>query len=337
VSANIDHVSKPRLQHEIPRFYLDHFKCRHSGRVEAFDLANKKLFCEKPLELARVRDSYVFTETDGTKNHAVDDLLEHCEDLVAKPTDGVSPYDKVVAGATLSADDRAAFSLFVASMHVRSPFVRRQVAELKAAVLGARGREIAGDNARWAECEEDLRRLGDYSPEVAARCRQRLLAQDYVLETSREGTLIAVAGLPDFADIVHSMQWSILRTSRGQFVTCDSPLVHKAGRFAPNGGVDLRDKLSTLSLPLTSSACWIGHWRTDRPRVIRATPKQIRIYNQLRALNAERQIYAVPLLQNLPALAATRDDPNSGIRLESIIPEKRPKVHVVRHWKKDGK
>jgi hypothetical protein len=323
-------MSLPRQQHEVPRFYLEHFACRHSGNVEAYDIKSQKTIEQIPEKLARVRDAYVFTREDGTKDHSVDELLWHCENEVTMPRNGVSIYDKVLAATALTSEERAIFSQFVACMHVRSPFVRRQVAELKAAAMGRVGREVAEDDAKWAEQIESLKALGTFSPKAAESVRQMFLNKSYELSISREATLISIGGLPEFAEIVHSMQWSILRAGRGDFITCDSPLVHLASRYAPHGHVDLRDQLSMLWLPLNSALCWVGHWNKTKPPMVRAGPLQLRIYNALRAGNAERQLYAMPRFHNLAGLASRRGKRQSRIQFDSVIPSDRPKVHVVR-------
>ena len=112
-------------------------------------------------------------------------------------------------------------------------------------------------DAKWAARVAEVEKLEDFDPTIAARARQTLIDQNYDLEMPREGTLITVNGLPEYAKLVTAMSWSIVRGGRGDFITCDSPLAHLASPYAPSGYVDIRERQSTLSFPLTSSICWV--------------------------------------------------------------------------------
>jgi hypothetical protein len=322
-------MSVSRQQHEVPRFYLQRFACKHSGRVDAFDISEKRAFADIPLNLSRVRDSYVFTHPDGTKDHSVDQMLWEFENDVTNPCDGGSIYEKVVSGRTLTEDDRAVFADFVASMYARSPSLRRQMAEYYASIFGNANREAALDDAKWAEYVEKLRNTENLDPAIVARVRQMFIDQKYALSIQRERTLITMNGLADFAKVVVAMKWTILRAGRGDFITCDSPLAPLSLRNATRY-VDIRERQSLLSFPLTSWACWIGHWNARKPGIARANAQQIYVYNLLRVKNADRQIYAMPYSQNLAALASTRERPNQPIKHESITSSDRPAVKLVR-------
>jgi hypothetical protein len=323
-------MSLARQQHEVPRFYLEGFACKHSGRVDAFDIREQKSFVDIPLNLSRVRDSYVFTRPDGTRDHSVDQMLGSLENDVSKPSADGSVFSKVVSGRKLTEDERAIFASFVASMYVRSPFLRRQAAEFKASIIGKFNREAALDDDKWAARIAEVEGLEDFDPVTAARARQTLIDQNYDLEMPREGTLITVNGMPEYAKLVTAMRWSIVRASRGDFITCDSPLSHLTSRYAPSGYVDIRERQSTLSFPLTSAVCWVGHWNSRRPPIVRACANQIRLFNLLRVVNADRQIYAMPYSQNLAAMATMRGKSNQPVKFESLASPDRPGVKLVR-------
>lgn len=316
-----------RQQHEVPRFYLERFASKHTSQVESYDLMEKRSVIQLPEKLARLRDAYVFTLEDGTRDHSVDQILQTCE------SNGAALYDKVLSGGILTHPERAKFAEFIASMYIRGPFHLRNFGQMLGKYIRMVAHVQAKDDDLWAEIEEFQKSNPNhaYNPEVSARIRERWRDGVLNLNVARESTLRAFGALPEFARAISEMNWTIARASRGDLITSDSPVVMSAEPGAPPGG--LRSPGTILTFPLTSSVCWVGAWSKRRRSNRRISSVNVRELNVFRALDAERRLFAEPFMQNLAAIATVRDGSRNAFTMHGLGSNLQGDVNVVRKLK----
>jgi len=219
-------------------------------------------------------------------------------------------------------------------MYVRSPFIRRNYAELQGQFLQIHAYAHAVHEKAWAGMEADLQEKGA-SPEARARVREMLLDPSKLeISIRRDATLMSFGMLPEAAEAIYDMQWSIARASGLTFITSDSPVTLGTIIKPPRGmGVGLRSPFALLSFPLSPTVCWLGHWSTRVPPIIRVKRAMVEDYNRQRVYLSERKIFSQPLTHNLPGLARLRERPASNFRVDGFGPEKRAKVKMVRRLK----
>jgi hypothetical protein len=322
-------MNPARQQHEIPRFYLERFASKQSGQVECRDLLEQKTYRQLPRELCTLRDGYAVARSDGSADHTADEILQICENS------GAAVYDRVIKRDALSNEERSGFSAFLAAMFVRSPFYLRNTAQLMGNSVLTMAQQLAENDDAWKLLEAKQRDRGRDDPELSERMRGLFREGKINIDVAREATLQAINALPKIADVIHRMKWSIVRTARGSLITSDSPLTSTTLPGAPQGfyGHGLTSRFVILTLPLSSSIAWIGHWTNHIPPFEWLSDAHIREFNRFRAIHAERKLFAEPYAQDLAAIAKFRDGETKNFRIDGLGSDIKGQVRVVRRLK----
>jgi hypothetical protein len=319
-----------RQQHEVPRFYLERFANKQTGQVECRDLLEQKTYRQLPRELCTLRDGYAVSREDGTLDHTADEILQRCENL------GASVYDRVIRRETLNNEERSDFSTFLAGMYVRSPFYLRNMGQLMGNTILTMAQQFADNNDAWKKLESKQPESGRDDPGLSERMRDLFLEGKIDIDITREGTIQAINALPKVAEVIHKMNWSIARASRGSLITSDSPLTPTTLPGAPTGfyGHGLSSPFVILTLPLSSSVGWVGHWTKHIPKYEWLSEAHIREFNRFRAIHAERKLFAEPFTQNLEAIAKFHKGETKSFRIDGLGSNINGKVRVVRRLRK---
>jgi hypothetical protein len=106
----------------------------------------------------------------------------------------------------------------------------------------------------------------------------------YRLSVDREFTLGAFGMAGHITALIDQMHWSLLEARDEIYLLSDSPLVKSGAGFATSE--------TQVSLPLSPTMMWIGHWRDDLPERSTLTREEVRGFNRMRAAGADRYLYA---------------------------------------------
>ncbi|KAF0208114.1 MAG: hypothetical protein FD171_1271 [Actinobacteria bacterium] len=176
---------------------------------------------------------------------------------VEKPANAV--LRKLAAGDSITDEERAHFTYYLAVMHERVPAARRKIDELAPEVL-----DRAIENTRTK-----LHEVADDSDIASGRLATRLSELDELHVRYREKIPKVVLedayepwpGEP-VLNAIYSMNWHILRTDGPQcFVTCDNPFFYFAERGIGNAH-------SEVTFPLTTNATLNCSWRPSADRLV---------------------------------------------------------------------
>jgi hypothetical protein len=323
-------MNPARQQHEVPRFYLERFASKQSGQVECRDLLEQKTYRQLPRELCTLRDGYAVTRDDGTSDHTADEILQLCENS------GAAVYDRVIKRQTLNNEERSGFSAFLAAMYVRSPFHLRNMGQVLGNTILTMAQQFAENDDAWKQLEAKQPGRAQDEPGLSEQMRGLFRDGKIDIDITREATIQAINALPKAAEVIHKMNWSIVRTARGALITSDSPLTPTTLPGAPQGfyGHGLTSPFVILTLPLSSSIGWVGHWTKHIPPYEWLSDPKIREFNRFRAVHAERKLFAEPFTQNLEAISKFHKGETKSFRIDGLGSDIKGRVRVVRRLRK---
>ncbi len=273
-------MSEPRRHHFVPRFSLAHF-ADNDGNVWTYDAEADAPRPSTPLETGHERDFHTVTRENGERDTAIEKMLSDLEGAAAPI------YADMTKGVLPKGEARDLMVEFFAIAHVRSKRMRRSYGEsygqmMQIFLQHTAERPDAFETAfRHMEEDEGV----TFTDAERERFRKEMADMSgYRLSIDREWTLQAFAMAGAIAPLIDAMHWSLVETRDEIFVLSDSPLV-KAGR-----GFGTEETQATL--PLSPNMMWMGHWRDDFPPRIKLTRGEARNFNRMRAMNADRFLYA---------------------------------------------
>lgn len=232
---------------------------------------------------------YSVTLDDGIRLTAIEEAIAAIE------TKAAPLVDKLVRDQSLVGQERADFSSFLAIMRVRTNSVRRQYAE---AMVGLRQRLM---HMTASEPLTFNSYIGKYEAEHGALPADRkadlreamLNPSGYVAEVDREATLRVLCLHDDLAPLFYDMNWTLLSVPAGRYlITSDNPMSQLVPASTGLRGHGMRDIEVEITMPLSPSVCWMGHWRKDIPKAERMSVEGTKVLNRLRAFFAERFLFA---------------------------------------------
>ena len=243
-----------KRHHTIPRCYLENFTDEH-GHVWVLDTKNN-IFNTKPENILVENNFYTVTLKNGKKSLIVEDTLANIEGAYATIF-----RDKISKDLFLTDDERAKVSVFIAALFLRTKphreGLRNMFQKLKNSMEG------------WKKQFEMLpkqRRLASSMPSNGES-----INIDDVEESLKnfkdEHSVSILVQLPEIAQIIFDMKWSIWKNENGNFVTCDNPLtllrpesIKKYGLKAIGSQPGLLYKDVELTVPLAKNRLLLAGW-----------------------------------------------------------------------------
>lgn len=290
-------------RHEVPAFHLRQFACPRAGTIEVYDLDLRITRELLPHEVLVAEDDLACVPGDGRAGGEIGWLLARLDAI------GEALHERMLAGLDPDGDERHAFAFFLASVYLRSPWLRRQREDDLRRATEVAGWSHAALDEGWTAVERTLHSRGDPEPSRLAAARALLGDPDGLARRAPGRASLAPLGeLPRVARAIAEMAWTVTRASGGSFITSDSPMT--LGRDGPERsgllGIGLAAANALLSLPLSPAACWLGHWgQLGDPRAWR-TAAAVQELNRRRVENAARLILARPRTHNLAGLSRHR-------------------------------
>ena len=154
------------------------------------------------------------------------------------------------------------------------------------------------------------------------------------LSIGKEWTLRALGAHDTLVPVIFQMQWSLIDApSDTHFITSDNPVTVMA--FPDNdrpqlAGVGFGTPDAQVTMPLTSTVCWIGHWTDQLPGRFTATKTVVKQLNVTRAVHAERFIFGPKFDPGIRRLNRKYADSRMGMSIFGFGPNKRPRVELRR-------
>jgi hypothetical protein len=284
-------AKRTKKQHLVPRFYLEGFKDL-GGFVWTYANGNPPIG-RKPDATAVETNFYSPLKEDGSRFDGAELLLGEIESAAAPL------WEDLKKGRVLDGAERENIAFFVAAQYLRSPSSVNTAAELSAQFFQIVG-QFTTQNKEYHETtmdQFDAENGKTTSEEDRERMRQFMSDTDnYQVNVTREAGLPVLGSIESIADHLLNMSWVVGRSYDQHLITSDSPVTRisdPATQSPLRGDGGFRNKTVRVHFPLTPDhmleMCWGGE---ERDRVV-AIPKQMaREMNRLRAVHAERFVYA---------------------------------------------
>jgi hypothetical protein len=207
-------LKSPRKQHIIPRSYLEHFADR-GGRLFVYEVG-KPIRASVPSKEAAERDFFEYKVSHDETQFKFEKALGRIESSAA------AVHSKLLMRVTLSAEEMAAWAMYVATMFLRSRRVRDELSVKLMEDDIARWMSLAHfRDMQWAIYRDHGRLVPVKEIEDAAR---RALG-DYEIPAYRHIKAIT-SSAPKLANLLLDRRWQIVEASEGRsFPTCDAPAV----------------------------------------------------------------------------------------------------------------
>lgn len=319
---------RTKKQHYVPRFYLDHFK-DSEGHIWTYDKKGEDVRFARPEETAIETNFYSVIGEDGEYIDALEDWLAEVESLAAPL------YPKVLKGEILTGDDRVAFSLFIASLHVRSPAMVNAVAKSYGEMA-----QIVTDFALSTRerFEQSMYKMDEENGEITPKdVRDKVFEFQankdlWKMNVDKRVGLMNIDAAPNLSHIIHDMSWITVEPENQHLITSDNPVVRITPReyihpiYGDGGFVH---KKVFVTLPLSPNRMLEMFWGEQPSKGVRRVDKERgKLYNRQRAGFSERYLYSSRRDAGIRALADKHHEP--GLRINIGHPGKRAKVELKR-------
>lgn len=240
---------KKKRQHIVPQSYLRAFvdpttPPGHEPYVWVYEGERGSPYARAPRKTAVKSHYYTFTPANGSREPAVEDMLEKIESV------GLPVLKDLAVGrdpSDLTQDERAGFSLFVGMLELRVPRWRDSIEKVAEDVM-KHALQIAAAHPEYFErtVKKALAATGETATKDIESVRQFALSGDYDVDIDPLHSLqMMVKMAPTVAEYVFDCRWRVLEAPEGHaFFTSDAPLV----------------KVSTVRLP--PPWCWGTGWAT---------------------------------------------------------------------------
>jgi hypothetical protein len=278
------------------------------------------------VENTAVQTGFYSVETEAGVNDELEDLLGKIEN------DAAAGYEALLAGEIPQGQVKANFSMFLATLHLRTPAMINATAAGKAEMMNLElemvlsSREMFESAARRYE-QKTGKSLGDYE-------KLRSFVSDksgYDLAVWQKLGLSIIGAADKIAPLLYAREWVVCRAMEGFFVTSDHPVF----RWVPPethhhlyGDGGFQNIKAEITFPLSPERLLMITGTDLIEPVVPLDGEAVTIANEMRALAAERYVYSHRRDDGIAALALEHKDSQHRWAISSS-PE-RPNVKVRR-------
>lgn len=273
-----------KRQHTVPRCYLQHFTDA-GGFVWILDTKDK-IFKIKPENILVENHFYTITLKNGEKSVVVEDTLAHIEGAYSAIFE-----QKISKGIFLTEDERAKVAVFMAAIYLRTGPYRESL-------RGAFTKLKSGmeDWKKQFELNPNAKKIAANTPKSGESITLGDLDQ-YLDNFNEEHSVSMIAQLPEIAQIIFDMKWSVWKDKNSNFVTSDNPLVllrpasiKKYGPDAIGSRPGLLHKDVELTLPLSRDRMLLAGWILEEDSYIDVEEGQVRQINHRTITHSSKKV-----------------------------------------------
>jgi hypothetical protein len=326
------HTPRPKRQHYVPRFYLEHF-IDDNGRVWTYDNQKNEVRDSVPKQTAVETNFYSILNDDGGYHDDLEHWLQGVEDKAAQL------YPRVLKGETLSGQDRADFAVFLSSLYARSPAIVTAYAEMTGYMVQHLTNLMFADRKRFEDSMDSYDADRGKTTSPADRDKMFEFANDksrYVLAVDKKRGLSAIGVADNLTPLFFDMSWIVFESRDQHIITSDNPVVRvspPADYHPIYGDGGFLNKNVNVSIPLTPDRVLVLFWKKDVPSgLLRVNKAQGRTFNVQRAHYSERYLYSSRRDGGIQALGQKYRKP--GLRLSISGSEGMAPVEVRRKLSK---
>lgn len=284
-------VARTKKQHVVPRFYLSKF-CDPDGLVWTYSSKNKPRG-DKPEATAIEKNFYSPINESGERFDEAEKVLGIIEGSAAPL------WERLCEGKVFKGEEREHIAFFLAAQYLRSPSAVGAGAEMVASFVHHTAKFIAV-NEEAHEHSVNLYELE--TGKKVSRDERRKMRQfisdpnNFSISILQSTGLLVLSGIESVADTFIKMNWVVGCSEDQHLITSDSPVtkISDPATYHPilgDGG--FANNTVRVNFPLTPTRIIEMSWKgEERGRVAKVPKTMAREINRLRAMQAERFVYA---------------------------------------------
>ncbi len=302
--------------------------------VWTYDTADDNIWPASPENTAVQANIYSPKDDSG-------EYLDEIEDwLAAVETTAAPLYARVIDGNVLADQERADFSVFLASLYARSPANIRASAEFKGYAMQLAFGAFLSDRERYDRLIDRFDEAKGMTTSKEKRDQAFEFARDkdaYTLEVNQHAGLSNIQVTDRLAPILFQMKWDLIIVDDQHLITSDNPMV----RVTPPedyhpvyGDGGFFGKRTWVTIPLSPDRLLQLTW-SDEPKgqMLRGDKEYGRLFNRQRAYFSEKYLFASKKDSGIRALGQKHKDNRQRIEMTGM--ERMAEVNVKRSTGKE--
>lgn len=321
------------MQHYVPKFYLENFT-DPNGYIWVYEKGTGKCWRAKPENVAVERNLYSSQNKDGSYNDSLEKALADAERMAAPL------IPKIERGEMLTGEEKEKFSLFAASVLLRTPTAMRMGAKIYAIFAGVVYNNEICNKEKFEEMQDMHKGKTKNENEWKARdvlweyFKNSKNVQINIKKQAGLGVLLITGYI---THILFRMNTLVITAEGQDFITSDNPFCYASDskHHSPHYVMDgLGHENVVATLPISPDRMVVFRWRGKSIRGISEISRQDgKELNGLRASRAEKYLYASRKDPGIVKLA--KKYPNHGLDIETFKEEYIPDINIVRKLNKD--
>ena len=325
--------SRPKRQHYVSRFYLEYFE-DSDGLVWTYDTAGNDIWPASPENTAVQANFYSPKDESG-------EYLDNIEDWLAGVETTAAPlYARVIDGKVLADQERADFSVFLASLYARSPANIRASSEFQGYAMQFAFDAYLSDRDQYDRLVDRIDEAKGEATSKEERDRSFEFGRDkdgYTLEINQHAGLLGIKVTDRLAPILFKMNWDLIIVDEQHLITSDNPVV----RVTPPedyhpvyGDGGFYGKRTWVTIPLSPTRLLRLTWSDDpEGRILRGNKQHGRLFNRQRAYFSEKYLFASKNDSGIRALGQKHKETRPRIQMTGM--DRMAEVKVKRSTGKD--
>ena len=322
---------RPKRQHFVPRMHLKHFVgVSPKNMIWTYDTARENWRSSIVEKTTMQSNFYSAEDSEGNFNDDLEIALGEIETAAAPA------YENLLQGNIPTGDRRAAFSMFVATLYLRTPAMVNAAARLSAELMQIELAHTLQSERAFKHLSRRMKEGGE--GEIGDRQKLLDFVSDpnrYSLGISQKRGLSVLAGAEELAPLMYYRSWYIAEAIDGYFITSDHPVFkfvspEYTSRQYGDGG--FKNAKAEISIPLSPRFMLLMHGQDERASLIgphlKLPSEFVTELNMMRAASADRYIYSPQRNPFLEEVALKHRENRAGVTVG--YPGARPVVNIKR-------
>jgi len=242
-----------------------------------FDMSNKEWKKRSPANVAAKIDFYIFENDEEIGN-----VVEYFLSIIESHAKQI--LDKIDTHKPISAEERGDLSYFIASLIIRTPFMRERLKvymeldAIKQLSEFYKNSDLFEKRKEEMEAETGIKFAEDFTHDKLDPDKYNIRANPTFVKNL--SLFFVINNSEEIARVIYNMTWTIILSESNYFITSDFPVNYYMNRAIIQTNTDLlsrfRQQDTQITLPISKSNCFVATWDEGMPLFIIAKDDKIR-------------------------------------------------------------
>lgn len=296
--------------------------------VWTYDTADDNIWPASPAKTAKQANIYSPKDASG-------EYLDDIEDWLSGVEDAAAPlYTRVLDGKVLVDQERANFSVFLASLYARSPANIRASAQLQAYMMQTLHDAYLSDRVRFDRMMDKIDDEKGTTTSKEKRDQAFEFGTDkdaYFIEVKQHSGLLGISVSDKLALIFFKMKWDLIVIDDQHLITSDNPvarLTRPEDHHPVYGDGGFLGKNTYVTVPLSPNKLLRLTWSDESEgEILRGSKQHGQLFNSQRAYFSEKYLFATKNDSEIRSLGQEYKDTKHGFE---VVGRKMAEVVVKR-------